>query len=165
MANLKYTKELLAPIVKESKSISDCIRKLGLEVCGGTFGLIKKYIRHYDIDSSHFTGQGWAKGHNQKNDPRIEKQVKSYRSTDEEIFNENAAGWIKGDTLRKRMVEVGFEEKCGNCQLSEWLGSSIRLDIDHINGISNDNRRINLRFLCPNCHRQTNTWGNKKRIT
>ncbi len=32
---------------------------------------------------------------------------------------------------------------------SEWLGNPIALEIEHKNGVHNDNR---LEFLCPNCH-------------
>lgn len=39
-----------------------------------------------------------------------------------------------------------------------WAGSPIVLHLDHINGISNDNRIENLRWLCPNCHSQTSTY-------
>src|SRR5690606_17948485 len=35
------------------------------------------------------------------------------------------------------------------------------LQLDHINGISNDNRIENLRILCPNCHSQTATYAGK----
>ena len=47
-----------------------------------------------------------------------------------------------------------------------WAGRSIVLHLDHINGIRNDNRLVNLRYLCPNCHSQTSTYcGRNKRLT
>jgi 5-methylcytosine-specific restriction endonuclease McrA len=32
------------------------------------------------------------------------------------------------------------------------------LELDHINGVSDDHRLENLRLLCPNCHSQTDTY-------
>lgn len=55
-------------------------------------------------------------------------------------------------------------EKCSKCNLTDWLGEKMILDIDHIDGDNNNNYPSNWRFLCPNCHRMTPTWGNKKRI-
>ncbi len=51
---------------------------------------------------------------------------------------------------------------CSCCGLSEWRGEPIPLDIDHENGDNSDNDPGNLRLLCPNCHRLTETWGNSK---
>ena len=42
-----------------------------------------------------------------------------------------------------------------------WNGIPLVLQLDHINGINNDNRIENLRFLCPNCHSQTTTFSGK----
>ncbi|MFF9677602.1 HNH endonuclease [Streptomyces eurythermus] len=40
------------------------------------------------------------------------------------------------------------------------------MQIDHINGDWRDNRRENLRYLCPNCHALTETWCRQKgRVT
>lgn len=35
------------------------------------------------------------------------------------------------------------------------------LQLDHINGVFNDHRLENLRFLCPNCHAITETYCGK----
>ena len=43
-----------------------------------------------------------------------------------------------------------------------WHGKPLSLVLDHINGIFNDNRKKNLRFLCPNCNSQTVTFAGKK---
>lgn len=53
---------------------------------------------------------------------------------------------------------------CSICNLTNWLGKEMILDIDHIDGDNENNYPSNWRFLCPNCHRMTPTWGNKKRI-
>ena len=55
--------------------------------------------------------------------------------------------------------------KCKECGISEkWNNKPIILHLDHINGINNDNRLENLRFLCPNCHSQTDTYCSNTQI-
>lgn len=47
---------------------------------------------------------------------------------------------------------------CSDCKQDEyWRGKKISLILDHINGIYNDNRIENLRFMCPNCNATLNT--------
>ena len=50
------------------------------------------------------------------------------------------------------------------CGLSEWINGKLVLELDHINGDHTDNRIENLRFLCPNCHSQTETFRSKNII-
>lgn len=54
-----------------------------------------------------------------------------------------------------------IEYRCVHCGIDEYNGKPITLQIDHINGINTDHRKTNLRWLCPNCHTQTDTWGHK----
>ena len=42
-----------------------------------------------------------------------------------------------------------------------WNGEHMSLIIDHINGISTDNRLENLRIVCPNCNATLPTHGGK----
>jgi 5-methylcytosine-specific restriction endonuclease McrA len=53
--------------------------------------------------------------------------------------------------------------KCGKCNLKEWFGTNLVLEIDHINGDHKDNLRENLIALCPNCHSITPTWRGKNK--
>jgi len=56
-----------------------------------------------------------------------------------------------------------IDYKCSSCgNEGEWRGERLSLQLEHINGISNDNRLKNLTFLCPNCHSQTKTYAGRK---
>jgi len=71
--------------------------------------------------------------------------------------------YLHTSNLKSRLFGVGiFENKCSECGITEWNGKEIVCQLDHINGVSNDNRIENLRILCPNCHTQTETYSNKR---
>lgn len=66
---------------------------------------------------------------------------------------------VSNEFIKKKLVsQYGVEEKCDVCGIMDWLGKSLCLELDHINGVSHDNRPQNLRFLCPNCHTQSDTF-------
>ena len=60
-------------------------------------------------------------------------------------------------TYMKRFVEL----RCSECKIVDWNGKPLRFQMDHVDGNTFNNDVSNLRWLCPNCHTQTPTWGVK----
>jgi 5-methylcytosine-specific restriction endonuclease McrA len=66
--------------------------------------------------------------------------------------------------LRLRLIREGLlESKRNRCQLTQWNGLPIPLELEHKNGIHTDNSIENLELLCPNCHAQTLTCRGKNK--
>ena len=83
---------------------------------------------------------------------------------DTEAFIQNST--LARHVIKKRIIRDNLlDYKCSCCGLTDyWNGKKLSLQLDHINGINNDNRLENLRFLCPNCHSQQDTYASKNRV-
>jgi 5-methylcytosine-specific restriction endonuclease McrA len=147
-----WSDEDLAVAVAASDSVSEVSRRLGYTPNGGVHRMIVHRIRTSGLDTSHFTGQRWARGRTlpRKSIPLEEILVplSTYRPS---------------SRLRRRLIASGLlKAECANCGLASWRGRPLPLHLDHINGDHTDNRLENLRILCPNCHSQTDTWCGSK---
>lgn len=81
--------------------------------------------------------------------------------TDENVFVENSS-YPRGSIKRRVIKDKKIDYKCGCCGINdEWNNKPLVLHLDHINGVNNDHRLENLRFLCPNCHTQQDTYAGK----
>ena len=68
--------------------------------------------------------------------------------------------WRYNNYLKK---EYNFDmETCSECGIQEWNGKPLIMELDHLNGITNDARIENLSMKCPNCHSQTHNYKNRK---
>jgi len=134
------SKENLEKLVKNSYSVTDVIRKLGLSIAGRwNRDTIKKYISEYNLDITHF-----------KVGINLNTNVKKINLS--EILIENST--YGSSKLKKRLYDEGLKErKCELCGQDEnWKGKIMSLILDHKNGINNDNRLENLQIVCPNCN-------------
>jgi hypothetical protein len=64
---------------------------------------------------------------------------------------------MRQGSLRKRLLHER-NHTCEQCGIgNEYNGKPLSLELDHVDGNSNNNKVENLRILCPNCHSQTPT--------
>jgi hypothetical protein len=145
--------EDLAKAVASSESVSEVSRRLGCTPNGGVHRMLVSHIRSAGVDTSHFLGQGWARGR------RLEGKVTPLN----EILVKDST-YRSNSHLRNRLFAAGLlEPRCAECGLTSWRGQPLPLHLDHVNGDHSDNRLENLRILCPNCHAITNTWCGRNR--
>lgn len=72
-----------------------------------------------------------------------------------------AGGISESWTKKKVLIEI-YGENCSRCGVGAvWNNMPLSLQVDHIDGDSDNNLFENLRLLCPNCHTQTDTYGRK----
>lgn len=145
----KYSAEKIQETVTNSLSIAQCLTKLGIITAGGNYATMKKYIKLYNIDTSHFTGMLWSK--NVTLGPK--RPIQDYLSNKYAIGSHK----LKLRLLREK-IKQHICEKCGN---TKWLENPIPLELHHIDGNSENNLLENIQFLCPNCHTLTNNYRGK----
>lgn len=147
----KLSDEQFVELLKKSSTISEVLFKLGYTVKGNSWGYsqVKRRMDDLNLDYSIFKGKSAVIKTNKLNNVRKE-----------DILKENCKH--QRIVLRRYVIKNNLiPYKCAICGCTEWQGKTLSLELDHINGINNDNRLENLRFLCPNCHSQTSTYGSR----
>lgn len=80
---------------------------------------------------------------------------------DEGLLDGEVSHRVKTTRLRRMLIDDGHDS-CALCGIQDWMDKTLTLHVDHIDGDNSNNSMDNLRFLCPSCHSQTETFSKKK---
>jgi hypothetical protein len=150
----EWTDDEIQAAYEGARSMAEIMRRLGLDPTRKRGRRhLERRIEELGLDTGALLGQRWAQGTKPASRARPLGEIlvagSDYRSM---------------HTLKKRLIQEGLlEPVCAVCGLDEWLERPIVLHLDHINGDRTDHRLENLRFLCPNCHSQTDTYCGRNR--
>ena len=150
--------DIFTKIVNKSSTIKEILLGLNISPVAGNYKTVNKRISFLKIDLSHF------KERSRENRKVIMKKLHKNKEIPLNKILVPKSTYSRRD-LKRRLIKGGIlENKCSICMsLPEWQGKELVLQLDHINGIFDDNTLSNLRIVCPNCHTQTSTWGMKGR--
>lgn len=153
----KYTKEQVSSAIDGSDSIRQVLTNLGMSVNNGSYQSIRSLANFYHLELPKYSPS------DRKN---IESLVFRNKIPNDEFFVQGVTR--NGNSLKKRMVEdfhIPYVCSMDGCPSPEpmWDGKPLTLQLDHKDGDRFNNKLSNLRLLCPNCHSQTETYGNNKK--
>lgn len=92
---------------------------------------------------------------------KCQQEYKFKTITITEVLN----GRCRSIDAKKKYLRLTKGDVCVECgQGNVYNEKKLVLQLDHIDGNSDNNSVENLQLLCPNCHSQTETFGNKKGV-
>lgn len=145
---MTHSKEELEQALIGADSFREVLTNLGKKINNGSYRSVKGMYRSAGVAIPEFQ--------------YTSRKANGFkRMSDSEFLRDGVHR--SGVHLKERMLLNGVIHECCTCGLPpEWQGSKLTLQVDHIDGDSFNNVLENLRFLCPNCHAQTATFGRSK---
>lgn len=151
-----FSKEELREAVNKFDTWREIISYLGIKDTHNKYvPYLKQRLDFYGIDySSLYLNPIQRKGYSRN-------QYTKYK--DEEIFVKNSK--VSLSTVRrafKKRKDIIY--KCAICDMPPiWQGKPLVLTMDHIDGDTTNNELSNLRWICPNCDRQLDTYAGRNK--
>jgi HNH endonuclease len=119
---------------------ADALRALGYQVKGANYRTLQKWAKRWNVSADHF-------------DPHVGRR-RAARAQEIPLCDVLVEGstYNRGNLKRRLLASGLLIPRCELCgQGEDWHGRRMSLVLDHINGVSNDNRIENLRMVCANC--------------
>ena len=137
----RFDETTLRAAIAASFNWTETLRRLGYCPSGNNPKTVKKYVKKWGIDTSHFDP-----------DRARHRGIRKPKAPLETVLVENST-YNRGN-LKLRLFEEGLKaRRCELCDQGEqWRGRPMALILDHINGVRDDNRLDNLQIVCPNCN-------------
>jgi 5-methylcytosine-specific restriction endonuclease McrA len=182
------TKEKVVGLRKQGKTIPEICFILNIKKGTVGFHLKNSNIR---IDRKHSESTKQKISEALKNKPKVKHKngYKKYIPVPKNQWKKNQEGYINPKSKDYWSILKGEEQSigtyhnnirgvlkrfiiknniipyiCSECGCDDnWRGKKMSLILDHINGINNDNKLENLRFLCPNCDSIQDTYKGKNK--
>ena len=139
-----FSQGQIRDVLSECDGFASALRQLGVSATSSVNRIVlSQYAKDNQIDVSHFTQE-------------------ATKRSPSNIFVEHSTA--SQSTLRRYYKRGNYSEhRCSICGLEPfWNGQELVLTLDHINGINDDHRLENLRWVCPNCDMQLPTHGSKR---
>ena len=155
----KYTKEELEVFVNQSVNMRHLLELVGVAPKGGNYKVMARRLINWNIATPHWGTAKQRQGHLKGKTHNWGVSIPL-----EEILIKNYTGGVTSHSLKHRLIKNNIlQSKCYKCNLTEWQGVSIPLELEHKNGNNIDNTIENLTLLCPNCHALTSTYRGKNK--
>lgn len=147
--------DLVRSALRRSSSYAEAARSLGLPDEDTSRRRLQRQAARLGVDTGHFARRSRT--------PRAAARPRPLATRVLRVLPAGSARTNR-ERLHRALAEAGVSYACAECDnTGEWRGTPMTLQIDHISGDWLDNRRDNLRYLCPNCHAITDTWCGRNR--
>lgn len=146
------SRDTMQQILDESRNWREVARRLGYAYHhNNNRGMIRK-IQALGMSTSH-----------------LQNHVKKVKKDLADVFVSNS-NYDRSILKRRLLTDLNWPYECNKCKNVHfdvvdgtvlWMNEPVTMQLEHKNGINNDNRLENLELLCPLCHSQTSTYGGK----
>jgi Zn finger protein HypA/HybF involved in hydrogenase expression len=158
----------LQEMIQSSYSWRELVRRCGYKQGRNNqqfIGTLRRKIDALNLSTAHFK---WKRVPALRDAPEV--APRSYCKKDlAQVFVVNS-NYDRSVLKSRLLTDLKWPYECNKCKNVHfdvvdgkvmWMNEPVTLQLEHKNGVNNDNRIDNLELLCPLCHSQTSTYGGK----